>query len=163
MRNIRKLLDIPPLIWYNNLRMNCKLGGDDLPKYMTKQRKALLAFLSEHADEELTAKQLETALSGEGISISAVYRNLSDLEKEGKIRRVSKSGTREVYYLYTDSDSCKDCLHLSCEKCGRTYHMNMHGVEMLMNNLEKSDEFKIDKANTVLYGVCKSCRKNKED
>ena len=94
MRNIRKLLDIPPPIWYNNLRMNCKLGGDDLPKYMTKQRKALLAFLSEHADEELTAKQLETALSGEGISISAVYRNLSDLEKEGKIRRVSKSGTR---------------------------------------------------------------------
>ena len=92
MRNIRKLLDIPPTIWYNNLRMNCKLGGDDLPKYMTKQRKALLAFLSEHADEELTAKQLETALSGEGISISAVYRNLSDLEKEGKIRRVSKSG-----------------------------------------------------------------------
>lgn len=143
--------------------MNCKLGGDDLPKYMTKQRKALLAFLSEHADEELTAKQLETALSGEGISISAVYRNLSDLEKEGKIRRVSKSGTREVYYLYTDSDSCKDCLHLSCEKCGRTYHMNMPGVEMLMNNLEQSDEFKIDKANTVLYGVCKSCRKNKED
>ena len=85
-----------------------------MPKYMTKQRKALLAFLSGHADEELTAKQLETALSGEGISISAVYRNLSDLEKEGKIRRVSKSGTREVYYLYTDSDSCKDCLHLSC-------------------------------------------------
>ena len=125
-----------------------------MPKYMTKQRKALLAFLSEHADEELTAKQLETALSGEGISISAVYRNLSDLEKEGKIRRVSKSGTREVYYLYTDSDSCKDCLHLSCEKCGRTYHMNMPG---------QSDEFKIDKANTVLYGVCKSCRKNKED
>lgn len=119
--------------------------------------------MSEHADEELTAKQLETALSGEGISISAVYRNLSDLEKEGKIRRVSKSGTREVYYLYTDSDSCKDCLHLSCEKCGRTYHMNMPGVEMLMNNLEQSDEFKIDKANTVLYGVCKSCRKNKED
>ncbi|MBQ2429166.1 MAG: hypothetical protein II264_11840 [Ruminococcus sp.] len=50
-----------------------------MPKYMTKQRKALLAFLSGHADEELTAKQLETALSGEGISISAVYRNLSDL------------------------------------------------------------------------------------
>ena len=39
----------------------------------------------------------------------------------------------------------------------------MPGVEMLMNNLEQSDEFKIDKANTVLYGVCKSCRKNKED
>ncbi|MBR1481650.1 MAG: transcriptional repressor [Ruminococcus sp.] len=130
-----------------------------MPKYMTRQRKALLTLLSRHADEELSAKQIESALSTQGVSISAVYRNLSELEKEGKIRRVSKSGTREVFYCYTDGSACKDQLHLSCEKCGRTYHMNMPGVEMLMNNLEQSDEFTIDKANTVLYGVCKSCQK----
>ena len=68
-----------------------------MSKYMTKQRKALLAFLSAHADEELTARQMEQALSEQGISISAVYRNLADLEKEGKVRRSSKSGSREVY------------------------------------------------------------------
>lgn len=127
---------------------------------MTKQRKALLAFLSAHADEELSARQLETALSDVGVSISAVYRNLSDLEKEGKIRRVSKSGVREVLYQYIDSDVCRGFLHLSCEKCGKTYHMNMRGTEMLMNSLEQSDNFFINKANTVLYGVCKDCRKN---
>lgn len=127
---------------------------------MTKQRKALLAFLSAHADEELSARQLETALSDVGVSISAVYRNLSDLEKEGKIRRVSKSGVREVLYQYIDSDVCRGFLHLSCEKCGKTYHMNMRGTEMLMNSLEQSDKFFINKANTVLYGVCKDCRKN---
>lgn len=131
-----------------------------MPKYMTKQRKALLAFLSAHADEELSARQLETALSDVGVSISAVYRNLSDLEKEGKIRRVSKSGVREVLYQYIDSDVCRGFLHLSCEKCGKTYHMNMRGTEMLMNSLEQSDNFFINKANTVLYGVCKDCRKN---
>ena len=54
-----------------------------MSKYMTKQRKALLNYLSAHADEKLSAKQIEENLSGEGISISAVYRNLSDLEKEG--------------------------------------------------------------------------------
>ena len=131
-----------------------------MPKYMTKQRKALLAFLSAHADEELSARQLETALSDVGVSISAVYRNLSDLEKEGKIRRVSKSGVREVLYQYIDSDVCRGFLHLSCEKCGKTYHMNMRGTEMLMNSLEQSDNFFINKANTVLYSVCKDCRKN---
>lgn len=136
------------------------MGGDIVPKYMTKQRKALLAFLSAHADEELSARQLETALSDVGVSISAVYRNLSDLEKEGKIRRVSKSGVREVLYQYIDSDVCRGFLHLSCEKCGKTYHMNMRGTEMLMNSLEQSDNFFINKANTVLYGVCKDCRKN---
>ena len=130
-----------------------------MSKYMTKQRKAMLAYLSAHADEKLSAKQLESALAGEGVSISAVYRNLSELEKEGKIRRVNQSGSREVFYQYTDGAHCKECLHLSCEKCGKTYHMNMQGAEMLIQNLAQSDEFTIDKANTVLYGICKQCRK----
>ena len=52
-----------------------------MPKYMTKQRKNLLAFLEQHADEELSAKIIESELGGMGVSISAVYRNLSDLEK----------------------------------------------------------------------------------
>ena len=131
-----------------------------MPKYMTKQRKALLNYLSLHADERLSAKQLEDALKSEGISISAVYRNLSELEREGKVRRVNNSGSREVFYQYTDSDHCKDCLHLSCEKCGKTYHMNSAVAQTLIENLAQSDEFTIDKANTVLYGVCDDCRKN---
>ena len=100
-----------------------KLEVGQVPKYMTKQRKALLRYLSQHADETLSAKQIEAALSGEGISISAVYRNLSELEREGKIRRVNQSGSREVFYQYTDGAHCRECLHLSCEKCGKTYHM----------------------------------------
>ena len=125
---------------------------------MTKQRKALLNYLSMHADERLSAKQLEDALKIEGISISAVYRNLSELEKEGKVRRVNNSGSREVFYQYTDGAHCKDCLHLSCEKCGKTYHMNSAVAQTLIENLAQSDEFTIDKANTVLYGVCGDCR-----
>ena len=131
-----------------------------MPKYMTKQRKALLAFLEQHADEELSAKIIESELGGMGVSISAVYRNLSDLEKEGKVRRVSKSGSREVYYLYTDAHECRECLHLSCKKCGKTYHMNAECADMLINSLARSDEFTIDKSETVLYGVCKDCKNN---
>ena len=126
---------------------------------MTKQRRTLISYLSLHADEKLSARQIEAELSGEGISISAVYRNLSELEKEGKVRRVNQSGSREVLYQYTDSAHCKECLHLSCEKCGKTYHMNIPGMEMLIENLASSDEFAIDRKNTVLYGVCKSCQK----
>ena len=126
---------------------------------MTKQRKALLNYLSMHADERLSAKQLEDALKSEGISISAVYRNISELEREGKVRRVNNSGSREVFYQYTDGAHCKDCLHLSCEKCGKTYHMNSAVAQTLIENLAQSDEFTIDKANTVLYGVCGDCRK----
>ena len=162
MRNIRKSIDNAQDCCYNKMRINRKLEVRFLPKYMTRQRKVLLAYLTEHADEKLSARQIESDLSGEGISISAVYRNLSDFEKEGKIRRVNKSGSREVFYQYTDAEHCNECLHLSCEKCGKTYHMNMEVTQMLIKNLASSDEFDIDKANTVLYGVCKDCRKNGE-
>ena len=128
-----------------------------MPKYMTKQRKALLAFLSEHADEEFSARQIAETLSGDSVSVSAVYRNLSALEQDGKIRRVSKSGSREAFYQYTDCTGCKDCLHLSCEKCGKTYHMNTPDAERLVAALAQNDEFSIDKTATVLYGVCKEC------
>ena len=45
------------------------------------------------------------------------------LETEEKVRRSSKSGTREVYYQYLDAESCKGALHMSCIKCGKTFHM----------------------------------------
>lgn len=129
-----------------------------MSKYMTKQRKILLEFLSEHADEQLTAKLIAENLEKNGISVSAVYRNISELEKDGKVRRISKSGSREVYYQYSDGVHCRNCLHLSCEKCGKTYHMNIEGAEMLVDNLAQTDNFVIDKANTVLYGVCGECQ-----
>ena len=131
-----------------------------MPKYMTKQRKTLLDFLERHADEELSAKKIEAELADSGVSISAVYRNLSELEKEGKVRRISKSGSREVFYLYTDAHACRESLHLFCKKCGKTYHMNSQCADMLINNLAQNDEFTIDKSDTVLYGVCKACKKN---
>lgn len=129
-----------------------------MPKYMTKQRKALLSFLSEHTDEELSARQIAQMLNDDSISVSAVYRNLSALEQEGKIRRIAKSGSREVFYQYTDSSFCKDCLHLSCEKCGKTYHMNMPDADRLVAALAQNDDFAIDKSATVLYGVCRECK-----
>ena len=143
------------------MRINRKLEVRELPKYMTKQRKTLLVYLSQHADEKLSARQIETALSGEGISISAVYRNLSELEKEGRIRRVNQNGSREVFYQYSDSEHCKERLHLSCEKCGKTFHMNMDSTRLLERDLALHDEFVIDKTSTVLYGVCGECRVKK--
>ena len=40
--------------------------------YNTKQRRALLAFLGEHPDELLTARQMADALAEKQISLSAV-------------------------------------------------------------------------------------------
>ncbi len=129
-----------------------------MAKYITKQRRIFLDYLELHPDEPLTAKQIAEALSSENISISAVYRNLSDLEAEGKVRRISRSGTREVHYQYADADDCRACLHLSCKKCGKTFHMGMSSAAAISENIKKNEKFTIDKKDTVIYGICGGCK-----
>ncbi len=133
-----------------------------MTKYMTKQRKELLSFFENHIDEKLCAKQIAEFVADKGISMSSVYRTLSELEKDGRVRRVSQKGSREVFYQYIDSHSCRECLHLSCEKCGKTFHMNTEGADKLIKTVASNDEFAIDKANTVIYGICKNCLKTQE-
>jgi len=125
---------------------------------MTRQRKTLLDYLGAHADELFCAQTVAEALEGEGVSLSAVYRNLAELEAEGRVRRADRSGSRETYYRFVGADECRGCLHLQCKKCGRTFHMDAAGAEQLKTVVEKTEGFALDKGDTVLYGVCEVCR-----
>jgi Fur family ferric uptake transcriptional regulator len=128
-----------------------------LSKYITKQRTVLTDYLSAHADEQLSPKQIADALKEYEISLSAVYRNLSALEADGKVRRCTKYGLRETFFQYTDTDKCRDHIHLSCKKCGKTCHITSD-ASVLINSIEQTENFTIDKTDTVLYGICKDCK-----
>jgi len=129
-----------------------------MPKYMTKQRKLLTDYLSLHADESISAGQIADALS-DRISKSAVYRNLSAMEAEGKVRRIVSGSSREIFYQYADAHACEGCLHLSCTKCGKTIHMQKQIADELVDSVALNDNFSIDKGETVIYGVCAECGK----
>ena len=130
-----------------------------MPNYSTRQRKVLLTYLSQHPDELLSARQIADALAEKEISLSAVYRNLAQLETEEKIRRSTKSGTREVYYQYLDAESCRGALHMSCIKCGRTFHMADSNAALFAKHLVQSEQFTLDTTDTILYGTCSGCKK----
>lgn len=121
----------------------------------------MLDFLSENTDTLLSAKQIYECLKKFDISRSAVYRNLTDLEKSGEITRCSKTNSREVFYRYINADKCRECLHLSCKKCGKTFHMEENFADSIISNIAKNEEFQIDVGNTVLYGVCRNCSEGK--
>lgn len=59
-----------------------------MARYLTRQRKQLLEYLSEHTDEQMTARQVADALTAESISISAVI----------VIIRLGGGGNSEVQY-----------------------------------------------------------------
>ena len=130
-----------------------------MAKYVTKQRRQLLEYLSRHTDEQMTARQIADALTQENISLSAVYRNLSALEEDGLLKRSIREGTRDVFYQYIAAEECKDSLHLSCRVCGKSIHLDNAEAERLLDSTLKSTGFQIDKSETILYGVCADCRK----
>lgn len=127
-------------------------------KYQTKQRKLIMDYFQRNTDIDISAKNIEVALKNQSISISAIYRNLSALESDGKIMRVTKHGTNEQYYRFTDCDKCRSKLHLSCTKCGKTFHMDTKSAENLISSVAESDGFSVDKTETVLFGVCRRCK-----
>lgn len=130
-----------------------------MPKYITKQRRILTDYLSRHPDESISAGAIAEALA-DRISKSAVYRNLADMEAEGRVRRVANSGGREAVYQYTEGHGCEGCLHLSCKKCGKTIHMQKQLADRLVERVAEDDCFSIDTGETIIYGVCADCKQS---
>ena len=129
-----------------------------MAKYLTRQRKRLLEYLSEHTDEQMSARQIADALATDEISVSAGYRNLSALEEEGLLKRSVREGTREIFFQYIAAEECKDSLHLSCRICGKSIHLGEHEAAQLLQGTMESTGFQINKSETILYGVCAECR-----
>ena len=125
--------------------------------YNTEQRSALLSFLTENPDKTFSAKEIALALAGKNISKSSVYRNLSELESEQKIKRVTKAGSNESFYQFYDNSECKNHIHLSCTKCGKIFHLESAQTEKLVSEVEATDGFEISRGETTLYGTCKEC------
>ena len=137
--------------------MSRKFEKGEHMAYKTKQRDALLQYLEHHTHEELTAGEIAEALAVQDISRSAVYRTLSALEQEGRLRRSARPGSREATYRFSDCEACRVCLHLKCTKCGKTFHMRSESAEALIQSVRAAEGFAIDRTETVLYGVCSSC------
>jgi len=128
-------------------------------KYSTQQRRRLTDFFAAHRDEQLTAREIVGELSGDAISVSAVYRNLNDMVAEGKLKKVLREGSREAGYQYTDAQECRENLHLICKSCGKTVHLGREDTQKLAETLSDQKHFRLDKAETILYGFCESCDK----
>jgi len=130
-----------------------------LHTYSTKQKRAIFEYMSNHIDETFSARDIYDALFDKSINISTVYRNLASLKLEGKVMKVLKNGSRKAYYRYAEAEKCRSHLHLFCVKCGKTYHMDIPSTNMLVEKVSQNSNFEIDRLNTVLQGICGTCRK----
>ncbi|MGI5898514.1 MAG: Fur family transcriptional regulator [Christensenellales bacterium] len=124
--------------------------------YETEQRKRLFSFFMDHPDTHFTIEELSKNI--EGISLSAIYRNVSKMIDDGKVRRFQKDGCRKFLYQYIAGGECASHLHLKCNGCGLILHMEQGAAQAIIAAARKSNRFEIDKTATILYGRCTSCK-----
>ena len=129
-------------------------------RYATKQRKRLLEILESHSDETLTVEQLCSLVAPGSVSRSAIYRNLSDLEAEGLVKRITLPLPQKTGFRYVGASECKEHLHLECAKCGKTFHLPLPASNELIDNVMRDAGFQVDSRTTVLTGICQDCNKH---
>lgn len=128
--------------------------------YMTEQRKRLFEFFCQHPDRIISAKELKKTLNKNGespISISAIYRNLAKLEKDGLILRMAGRTNRETLYRFVSSSKCDNKLHMTCLYCGKTFHLEKDLSFHIQMQVWDAKDFHINLEKTTMYGLCKKC------
>ncbi len=137
---------------------NSQIGMSVVVKYETKQRQILVDFFKENLDKSFSVEDVYGGIKDRNISLSAVYRNVVELEKLGKLKKVIKDNTKKSFYQFIDCKECKNQLHLRCVKCGRCEHLASDLSHNIVAEIFSNTKFLIDKNETVLYGLCSKCK-----
>ncbi len=122
----------------------------------SKQRDALLNELQSRYDHP-TAEDLYSEVKKEipNLSLGTVYRNLSLLDNEGEIVKISVDGADRY-----DGNVIPHG-HFSCVKCGKMTDIPFPDGSLPINDeIIKSVDGTIEKYSITLFGVCGECEKN---
>lgn len=126
-----------------------------MKEYQTQQRKRLLDFFAGHPDRQFAVEEISRAI--DGVSISAIYRNIHDLLETGFVRRFQQDSSRKFLYQYF-GENCAEHLHMKCSRCGTILHTDPKVLELLEKMVSQRNNFRLDKHNTILLGSCKACQ-----
>ncbi len=122
----------------------------------------MLVIFEESNHHSFSAQEIAQLLKSENVSMSAIYRNLADMEKSGLICKVSEKNRSGALYQYINPHSCRGIIHLKCESCDQTYHLDKCVSDMIFAMAEKNFNFHLSSSMPMLVGQCEKCRQGNE-
>lgn len=130
-----------------------------MAEYNTEQKKLLLEFLEENHDSAYTIEEITQELKSRGASVgkSTVYRLMTRLVEEKRVKRQLADGSRKAIYRITLDAHCHNHLHLQCIKCGKVLHLDEEVSDKLLDTVRQLNDFSVSEEDTVLMGKCASC------
>ena len=127
---------------------------EDKKMRYSKQRERIYEYLCSSMDHP-SAEQIYLDLRKEmpNLSLGTVYRNLKVLVELGQIKTIDSKEGIEHY----DANCCNH-IHFICENCGTIYDVMNINYELLEKSLNLNEEFKLNKINLSMYGICNKCK-----
>lgn len=121
----------------------------------SRQREALLETLRNREDHP-TAEQLYIDLKPQipKLSLGTVYRNLSLLEEQGELARVSVAGNTERY-----DGKVYEHYHFSCNECGALRDISLPVIKDIDEVVESITKADVKSHSLIFYGICEKCKK----
>lgn len=86
------------------------------------------------------------------ISLATIYKNINLMLENSFIQEIKIPNAKSVYELTKSTHS-----HLVCDACGEVNDITID-LNHIIEHTSQSTQFKIDKTNLVLSGVCKNCQ-----
>ena len=127
-------------------------------KYETGKKEAIISFLRMGSEHSFTLVEICEAIARDGKGQSTVYRLVSELVREGSVRRISDGKTRHCTYQYVGGAECKSHLHLKCRECGKLIHLGKAISSKLLSEVYSAGGFTVE-GGGMLFGKCKECSK----
>jgi Fe2+ or Zn2+ uptake regulation protein len=127
--------------------------------YNTMQRTSILSFLETNIGQAFTVKEIVEGIRSDSAagcspSESTVYRIMTDLEKNGIVRRKINQN-RE--YQYRLSNVKSGSISIRCKVCGAVQHIDEKVCCEILDELKNSASIGTD-GDIEILGVCDKCR-----
>ena len=120
-------------------------------KYNTEKKAGVIAFLKKNSSDAFSVDEIASALSPSGDGRSSYYRIISDMVKEGRVKRISDEHSRHTTYQYLGDAHCSEHLHLKCKSCGRLIHLDCESSHRIESEILALGAFSIDEG-SMLFG-----------
>jgi Fur family peroxide stress response transcriptional regulator len=118
-------------------------------KRMTRQKRAIQESVLNRCDHP-TAQEIHRDLSAESIGLATVYRNLSNMVRDGTLSVVEHEG--ELRY----DCNLKPHAHATCVQCGALWDIPLPAaIEQLHSSSQLAA---VERVDLTLHGRCEACR-----
>jgi Fur family ferric uptake transcriptional regulator len=120
----------------------------------------LLDFLEKNHDSSYTIEEITNELKARGATVgkSTVYRLMTRLVEEKRVKRQLSDSSRKAIYRITLDSHCHNHLHLQCIKCGKVLHLDEEVSDKLLDTVQQINNFSVSEEDTVLMGKCADCK-----